>query len=178
MLRYLCLLFQTLFDKDFLEIGTLRLRLNRPDIRPGVLRRLFLAIPLIMSHFVRRDLGSPKLELQLKDVGAAQSITAAFLQTGLYADMRLGEYLGQLQKLQKQVVNSPFFLEALLVKLRDIYVRYNIEPNEVKGFRSLVVDISADVKGLKGTARNEHIKAVLKDIDQRELVARLRQEKT
>lgn len=177
MLRYACLLFQAVFDKEILEVGSLKYRLDRPSIRPGVLRKLFLTIPLIVSYFLRRDLGSQKLEVQLRDIHASGSLTAAFLQTGLYADMKLDEYIGQLRKLQKRVTNSPFFLEALLVKLRDIYIRYNIAPGEIKSFRSLVVEISADVKGLKGSERTEHTKKVIEDIERRELVARLRQEK-
>ena len=107
----------------------------------------------------------------------ARSMTVAFLQTGLYADMKLPEYLDQLARLHKRVEPSKFFLEALLVKLRDIYVRFNIEADEHERFRKLVLEISADAKGLKGPARDEYIKKYAKDLDRREVLARLRDEK-
>jgi hypothetical protein len=81
---------------------------------------LFLNIPLIISHLMRKDLGSPKLSVQLKKDEMADSMSVAFLQTGLYADLKLPEYLVQLERLRKRVEPSKLFLELLLVKLRDI----------------------------------------------------------
>jgi hypothetical protein len=66
----------------------------------------------------------------------------------------------------------------LLAKLRDIYVRFNIGADEHERFRKLVLEISADTKGLKGPARDEYIKKYAKGLDKRELLARLRSEKT
>jgi hypothetical protein len=121
MLRYACLFFETLLGERELDIGLLKYKLSLPNnVKSRLLRMLFLNIPLIISHLMRKDLGSPKLSVQLKKDEMADSMSVAFLQTGLYADLKLPEYLVQLERLRKRVEPSKLFLELLLVKLRDI----------------------------------------------------------
>jgi hypothetical protein len=62
----------------------------------------------------------------------------------------------------------------MLVKLRDIYLRYDIGPLEQKGFRGLVADVSADAKGLRGWQRTEHIRKFLSDLTKSEVIAKFR----
>jgi hypothetical protein len=175
LLRYACLLFEIfLLEREFL-VGHLRFRLRFPEKVPNQLARLlFVSLPLLVSHILRQDLGSQKLAAQLKNDELAKTPTTAFLQTGLYADMKLNEYIGQLKRLHDKLRESPFFLEAMLVKLRDIYLRYDIGPLEQKGFRELVADLSADTNGLRGRQRTEHIRKYLKDLTRSEVVARFR----
>ncbi|MGT2440521.1 hypothetical protein ACU4GH_37440 [Bradyrhizobium betae] len=63
----------------------------------------FLNIPVVISEIVRKDLGSQKLSLQLKDDELAQSLTDAFLQAALYADLKLPEYLNRLKGVSNEV---------------------------------------------------------------------------
>jgi hypothetical protein len=175
LLRYACLLFETLLVEREFPVGHLRFRLRFPEKIPNHYARiLFVSLPLLVSQILRQDLGSQKLAAQLKNEALANSPTTAFLQTGLYADMKLDHYIGQLKRLHDKLRDSPFFLEAMLVKLRDIYLRYDIGRDEQKGFRALVADVSADAKGLRGRDRLEHIGKFLSDLSKSEVVAKLR----
>ena len=148
LVRYTCLLFETLLGDEQIVVGPLKFQLKLPpEVKATVLRILFLNIPLLVSLLLRKDLGSQKLAVQLKENERAASMTVEFLQTGLYADMKLPEYLGQLSKLHKRVQSSRFFLEALLTKLRDIYLRFDVSPAEQERFRRLVLEIGADFQG-------------------------------
>jgi hypothetical protein len=91
--------------------------------------------------------------------------------------MKLPEYIGQLKRLIKKIGKSQFFREALLVKLRDIYLRYDIGPVEQKGFREVVAALSADLGGFTGQARADHIRKSLEDLRKTRLVKRVRDER-
>jgi hypothetical protein len=175
LLRYSCLLFHDLIDKRELSIGHFRFILSFPDsVKATILRRMFLNIPLIVSHFLRRDLGSQKLMVQLRNETGDSSATVTFLRTGLYADMKLNEFLIQLEKLRKRLEGLPFLQESLLVKLRDLYVRYSVGVSEERGFRQLVGTLSADLRGLKGRERSEHIQKYLEGLEKDAVVSKLR----
>lgn len=175
LLRYACLLFHDLIDERVISVGHFHFVLSLPDsIKASVLRRMFLNIPLIVSHFLRRDLGSQKLSMQLRNELNDASATVSFLRTGLYADMKLQEYLIQLDKLRKRLEGLPFLQESLVVKLRDLYIRYGVGAHEEPGFRQLVGALSADLKGLKARERSEHIERFLADLRKDAVVAKLR----
>jgi hypothetical protein len=179
LVRYACLLFETLLGDEQVVVGPLKFQLNLPrEVKSTVLRILFINIPLLISLLLRKDLGSQKLAVQLKKNELATSMTVEFLQTGLYADMKLPEYLSQLVKLHRRVQSSKFLLEALLVKLQDIYIRFDVGPTEQERFRKLVLEIGADSKGLKGAARDKYLKTHAEQLDKSTLLARIRSEQS
>jgi hypothetical protein len=126
-----------------------------------------------VSHWVRGDVGTQKLELQLRNVKLADSITALFVQIGLYADLRLTGYLKGLQEFVVSIRQSEFFLEALMVKLRDIFIRFGIPKEHERAFAELVAEISADAQGLTGKERSQHLSRTVQDLHQRRQVAKL-----
>ncbi|MGD1015669.1 MAG: metallophosphoesterase [Roseiarcus sp.] len=178
VLRYACLLFDSLIQDKELSVGNMQFTLAFPEkMENRFARTILVNLPLVVSQFLRGDLGSQKLAAQLKNDSIAISTAAAFLQTGLYADMKLPEYIGQLKRLIKKIGKSQFFREALLVKLRDIYLRYDIGPVEQKGFREVVAALSADLGGFTGQARADHIRKSLEDLRKTRLVKRVRDER-
>jgi 3',5'-cyclic AMP phosphodiesterase CpdA len=175
VMRYACIAFRDSIEAKGFEIGSLKFKIDLPkELDSRILRLLFLNIPLVVSHWLRRDLGTQKLSLQLKNGGLAKSIPEAFLQTGLYADLKLPEYLMQLRKLFTKSKDSQLFLEVLMVKLQDIYLRLGLDDTEQKAFLDLAADISADLKGLKGPARTAERSRYSESLKRREQVAKLR----
>lgn len=175
LLRYICLMYKNaLIDKKFV-LGTREFKFEVPEhIVARKIRYFFLRLPTLVSGLLRTHLGTQKLELQLRRDYPKRSLTVAFLQTGLYADLQLTEYLNQLKSLHKRVSESPFFLEALLVKLRDFYLRFGVARYERVAFRRLIAEIRADVEGRKGRDRTEKIAMWMASLGRDEQVEKFR----
>jgi hypothetical protein len=174
-LTFICWLVKLALVDQKIVLGTLEFKFELPEHIDGQkLRLFFLRLPTETSGLLRKHLGSQKLELQLRRDNPKHSLAVAFLQTGLYADLKLREYLNQLESLRRRVSESSFFLEALLVKLRDIYLRFDVAPNERLAFRRLVAEIAADIDGHKGRIRSAEISKSMQSLKRVEQVARLR----
>ncbi|MCW2282753.1 putative MPP superfamily phosphohydrolase [Rhodoblastus acidophilus] len=187
LLRYACLTFETLLSERQITIGPFHFELTIPkDVSGRLLRAMFLVIPLVVSNILRSDLGSQKLKTPLSktvlnDDKPPKKKTEEYLRVGLYADMKLSEYMLQLKALRKSLAEdppSPFLLESLLFKLRDIYLRYGMSQIEQKPFREIVTELSADLRGLKGDARSKHITEYLNKLEKDELVTKLRENRS
>jgi hypothetical protein len=175
-MRYACLAFRDIVEEREFSIGSTKYQVKLPaKLSAGLLRFLFLCIPVIVSSALRNDLGTQKLSLLLRDRKLQLTLGASFLQTSLYADMKLNEYVGELKAFMGAASNSQFFLEAMLLKMRDIYVRFGLTGDEQKGFRRLAAELSADLKGLKGEERSQHLSTFANDLDKVEQVAKLRE---
>ena len=174
VLRYACLLFRDLLETPVIQVGPMRFTLILPEQTPNeYLRLLFSGIPTAISHWVRNDLGSQKLEMQLRKDELATSITSQFLQAGLYADMKLENFIDKLERFYKQSGDSQFFMEALITKMRDIYFRFGLTTVEQKAFQELAGNLSADVKGLKGVARNKEMGKFIQSLKRNSQIKRL-----
>jgi predicted phosphodiesterase len=176
VMRYACLLFRDFIETKELTAGGLKFKLGGLEkLTVPMIRLLFIAIPVVISQFLRADLGSQKLSVLLRDENLSADSASAFLQTGLYADMKLTEYLPQLGKLRRRMAESQFFLEAMLLKMRDLYTRFGLTAEEQKPFRKLAAEISADLKGLKGQDRSKHMSDYANELDRNEQLVRLRE---
>src|SRR3979411_1862566 len=100
----------------------MKFRFDLPETADArILRLIFLHTPGYISDIIRRDLGSQKLALQLRNEELARTLSDSFLQTSLYADLKLDEYLGRLKALKERAAESRIFLEFMLIKMRDIF---------------------------------------------------------
>ena len=174
---YACILFQEIIDKREVDIGPLKFRLFLPEkFDARFIRRLFVTIPVYISDLLRRDLGSQKLALQLKNDELAKSLSDSFLQTSLYADLKLPEYLNRLKALRQKAADADaiVFLEALLSKMRDIFLRLGIQKDEHDAFIRMAAELSADIKGLSGGDRQREIDHFTGELRKREQVNKLR----
>src|SRR5229473_1989984 len=80
------------------NIGSMKFKLELPEkVDSKLLRMIFLSIPVAISDLLRRDLGSQKLALQLRNDDIASTMSDSFLQIALYADLKLDEYVGRLK---------------------------------------------------------------------------------
>jgi hypothetical protein len=176
VMRYACLAFRDVMETNEFQLGELKYRIVLPpEVTATVVRFMFLCIPVIISNVLRNDLGSHKLSMQLRSDEIPLSLSARFLQVGLTADMKLNEYLGQIGKFKSKAAESQFFQEALLLKMRDIYMRFGLKREEQKGFRKLAAELSADIKGLKGEERTNHLSSFAEDLDRNEQLTKLRE---
>jgi hypothetical protein len=114
-------------------------------------------IPVYVSEVMRRDLGSQKLSLQLKNDKLVKSLSDSFLQMSVYADLKLPEYINRLKAFQKKSEDSHLFLEILLLKMRNIFLRLGLQENEHLPFLAVAAEISADLKGFEGEERTKEI---------------------
>src|SRR5262249_66612 len=148
IILYASIVFKEVIDQRKIEIGNMKFTIELPDkIDARLLRLIFLSIPVAVSDILRRDLGSQKLAMQLRADSVAGTLSDAFLQTSLYADLKLPEYINRLKAFKRKAgeVSSHIFLEALLMKMHAIFLRLGIAPDEQDSFLHLASEISADV---------------------------------
>lgn len=175
MILYACIVFKNVIEKRRLQIGDLNLELELPEkLDARFLRMFFLTIPVYTSDVMRRDLGSQKLSLQLKNDSLATSLSDHFLQTSIYADLKLPEYINRLKAFRKKSAGSHIFLEILLLKMRELFLRLGLQDNEQLPFLALAAEISADLKGLKGEERTEEIQRYTTELRRLGHVSKLR----
>jgi predicted phosphodiesterase len=178
LLLYACIVFTEVTEKREIMVGPIKFRIELPDgFDARLLRLLFLSIPIFISDQLRRDLGSQKLSLQLKNDGLAKTLSDSLLQTGLYADLKLPEYLIRLKALKERAkeAGSYLILETLLVKMRDIFLRLGIQQDEQEGFLLIAADISAEIKGLAGEERQKEMDKFTGELRKRDQVNKLRE---
>jgi hypothetical protein len=178
LMLYSCIVFKEIVSKRELEIGDIKFNLDLPPtLDARVLRMILLSIPVYISDWVRRDLGSQKLALQLRNDDIPQTLSDAFLQTALYADLKLDEYLNRLKVLKDKAsdANSQSFLEFILIKMRTIFLRLGLQQHEQEGFLRIAAELSAEIKGLTGEERFREIERYTTDLRRRDQVNKLRE---
>jgi hypothetical protein len=178
VMLYACILFKEAIEKREIEIGNIRFTIELPaELDARVLRDIFVHIPVLISDWVRRDLGSQKLALQLKSDDIPQTLSDSFLQTCLYADLKLDEFLSRLKALREKAAKaeSVSFLEFLLVKMHSLFLRLGVEHDERPGFLHIAAEVSADIKGLEGEERQREIEKYTTDLRRRGQVQQLRE---
>jgi hypothetical protein len=177
VILYACVGFKDIIEVRELQIGGTKIHIDLPDkIDARTVRSIFLKIPVVISEILRRDLGSPKLSLQLRNDTLAESLSDSFLQTSLYADLKLPEYLGRLKALRtrSERQGSSIFQEILLEKMRMLFLRLGLEDAEQHSFLALAAEISAELNGLAGEERQREIVRYMTDLRKKDQVNRLR----
>ncbi len=178
MVLYGCIVFKEAIEKRELTIGSIKFEIELPPKTDAkALRLIFLTIPVAISDLMRRDLGSQKLALQLRSDNVVSSLSDSFLQTSLYADLKLDEYIGRLKVFKGKAVeaSSVVFLEALLLKMSSIFLRLGLRQGEQDAFLHVAGEISAEVKGLIGEERQREIDRYTIDLKRKDQVNRLRE---
>jgi hypothetical protein len=177
IILYGCIAFKEVIETREISIGNTRYKLELPEkVDARLLRLIFLSIPVAISDALRQDLGSQKLALQLRNDGVGSSLSDSFLQTALYSDLKLSEYLGRLKSFKSKAVeaSSMVFLEVLLLKMSTIFLRLGLQHDEQDGFLHLAGEISAEVKGLQGEERQREIDRYARDLRRKDQVNKLR----
>jgi hypothetical protein len=177
VMLYSCIAFKEITEKRTIQIGPMKYNLDLPEsVDTRLLRLIFLYIPVYISDVLRRHLGSQKLALQLRNEELADTLSESFLQTSLYADLKLDEYLERLKALKQRATDgdSIIFLEFMLIKMRDIFLRLGLQYHEQEPFLRVAAELSAEIKGLTGQERQREIERYTTDLRKRDHVQRLR----
>lgn len=178
VILYTCVGFKDIIDVRELEIGGTKIHLDLPEkIDARTVRSIFLNIPVVISEIVRKDLGSQKLSLQLKNDELAHSLTDSFLQAALYADLKLPEYLNRLKafRTKSETSGSSIFQEILLAKMRMLFLRLGLDETEQRPFLAFAAEISAALNGLTGDERQREIDRYMTELRKRGQVNRLKE---
>ena len=178
VMLYGCILFKEVIERREIEVGNLKFKIELPkDIDARILRIIFVHIPVLVSDLLRRDLGSAKLAMQLKNDEIAQTLSDSFLQTSLYADLKLEGFLPRLKQLREKAAKakSSSFLEFLLMKMHSLFLRLGVDHNEQPGFLHIAAELSADIKGLNGEERQREIEKYTTDLRRKSQVQQLRE---
>jgi len=178
VMLYACIAFKEIIEKREIQLGSVKFKFDLPkDIDARVVRIIFLHIPIVISDIVRRDLGSEKLAVQLRNENLASTLSDLFLQTSVYADLKLDEYLKQLKALKDRVTasGSRVFLESILIKMREIYLRLGLRADEQDGFLRVAAELSAEIKGLTGEERKREIDRYSTDLRRSDQIQKLRE---
>jgi hypothetical protein len=178
VMLYACILFKEVIEKREVEFGNLKFRIDMPaELDARILRSIFVHIPVLISDWVRKDLGSQKLALQLKSDDIPNTLSDSFLQTSLYADLKLDGFLGRLKTLREKAAKakSVSFMEFLLVKMHSMFLRLGIDHNEQSGFLHIAAELNADIKGLEGEERQREIEKYTTDLRRKGQVQQIRE---
>ena len=177
VMLYACILFKEIIEKRKIQIGPMQFEIDLPEaIDVRLLRLMFVAIPVSITDLLRRDLGSQKLALQLRNSALPKTLSEHFLQTSVYADLKLDGYLKRLKAFKEMATDngSIIFLEFMLVKLRDIFLRLGLQHHEQDPFLRVAAELSAEIKGLSGDEKQREIDRYTNDLRRRDQVQRLR----
>lgn len=112
-----------------------------------VARTIYLAMPAGLAHLIWGSLGTEKLELQLKDTKVEHSGIVNFFRGSLSADLKLGNWWHIFADFAERYRESPYLLQVLLWKMRDLHVMNEVPKEGVANFRKTIADIVATVRG-------------------------------
>ncbi|UYO41489.1 metallophosphoesterase [Rhodopseudomonas palustris] len=178
VILYACIAFAKVIEEREIQLGNVHLILELPPkVDARLLRMIFLSIPIYISDLLRRDLGSQKLALQLKNDALVSTLSDSFLQTALYADLKLPEHINRLKAFKDKAAkqSSLIFEEILLLKMRSLFIRLGLQENEQSSFLTVAAEISAELRGLTGAERQREIDRYINEMKRKEQVSRLRE---
>jgi hypothetical protein len=123
----------------------------------AIVRYFFLILPTFVSYYLRNDLGTEKLELALRANQGSNAISVEFMRTCLLLDLRLSDYEKSVSKFVKSVRKKPFFIEAMIVKLRDFYLRNSFSSHEDGVVRRLLQELFELLPSDDGSEKSSNI---------------------
>jgi hypothetical protein len=150
----------TLFEDKEIELGKIKLR-SDVDLEAApayVLRYYFLIVPTVISYYLRNDLGSEKLDLILRQEDSERPTSVEFIRACLFLDLRLDEYTTVVKRIVRKIHKNNFLLEALVLKVRDFYLRNTLSEVDDSAIRKLMVDLFQLISG-EGSAEASSQKA-------------------
>jgi len=177
---YLIVIVRMVFDEG-IEVGGVNINFNKVfgERKPFVLRCLFISLPMIVSGYLRTDLGTEKLRKVLGNTDPAgnESVAIRFLNEMLYLDLRLPDFMQRTKKFAGSIREKRYFVESLLVKLQDSYIRFPLEDesSDVE-YRGLLAQLTVDASGKRGTERDKAISRRMQEMKKKQLVAKLKGE--
>ena len=161
-------------EQGEVDLAGVKLRIDfKKEMDGWLVRRLLLCIPAFVSSQVKIDLGSEKLEQPIAELENRIQGLGDFIRVGLMADLRTDGFLEQARSFMTRHAEAPFLIEAMMIKLRETYLRYGMTDVQSEEFVRVIANASADLLGLKGKTRQEHIARALQDVGRQKLMASL-----
>jgi len=152
------MLIAAVFSDGQIELGGVKVRFNGKRVFDGAtLRRLLVALPMLVSSFLRADLGTAKLTKQLREMDPSGRPVSDLFRTGLLADLKVDAFLKVVRSFIKDHKKSSFLMESLMVKMRDVFLRYGFTDSESNEFRRIIAELDADLRGVTGAQRERDI---------------------
>ena len=80
-------------------------------------------------------------------------------------DLRVEHFLEQIAGFFERHSRSEFMSEAMLIKLRDTYLRYGLKEKDSADLKKIIAEADADFRGLKGAERIKRISRMLETVE-------------
>jgi hypothetical protein len=162
-----------LLDEGSVEIGEHKFDFRAKSITdPKIVRGIIASVPRYVSYFAGLYLASGKLELALRKLNLDGF--ADFLRVGMLVDMRVDAFLHEIEGFQKRTAGKNILLESMLWKLRDSFLRIGLERGYVESFQARIVDLHADILGLRGPERETRVAAMLRKLSELRLLRKIK----
>jgi hypothetical protein len=127
-------------------------------------------VPSFIAGYMRSDLGTQKLELQLEDADLEKPAVINLLRTGLITFLKLPRFLRHIRAYFERSASSLFLKEVMGLKLREFYLRYGFTHEESLELRRIMAGVDADIRGLRGEERDRHIGRMLQSMEKSKIV--------
>jgi len=127
-------------------------------------------VPSFIAGYMRSDLGTQKLELQLEDADLEKPAVINLLRTGLITFLKLPQFLRHIRAYFESSASSLFLKEVMGLKLREFYLRYGFTHEESLELRRIMAGVDADIRGLRGEERDRHIGRMLQSMEKSKIV--------
>lgn len=142
---------EELYVEGEIKIGELKITLKRPTSmkEPDFIREILFLAPLFTADFIRHELGTEKLDLQLKEIPFdPKEIPEEFLRGVLHGDLRIPDKLAQLKLTSQRIKTAPFLLEAFAIRLREMFFRLeDDDKGSVIAFQRFAAEVRAMLAG-------------------------------
>lgn len=133
-------------------------------------RTIYLAMPTSLAGLVWATLGTEKLELQLTQPSLDDAIEPGiinFIRGSLCADLKIGRWSGMMASFATRYRGSPYLLQVLLWKMRDLHVMGEVSSTESAAFKEVIADVVSTLRG--GThkerlrTKSDHLQKLTRD---------------
>lgn len=159
------------FEGKTVDFGGVKVGVELGRHVDGRVLRWFIAnLPATISVFMKTELGTEKLSQQMKGLEGMQKPISDLLRVGLMADLKANEFLSQVKRFMTRVAKSQFLTEAMMWKLRDVYLRYGFSEVEGTAFTYVIAEADSNLKGLTGASRTKNISDIIQGIKRRRLL--------
>jgi hypothetical protein len=151
LLLFALYILEELYVEGEIKIGNIKVVLSRPENmkEPTFLRYMLFLAPVLVSEAVKQELGTEKLEIQLKEIPfGPREVSEEFLRGVLYGDLRLPDKLQQLKRTVDRVKTAPFLLEAFVLRLHEMFFRLDDrDKGSVIAFQRFAAEVKAILDG-------------------------------
>jgi hypothetical protein len=140
-----------------------------------MLRIVYLLVPMTVSKYMGKDLGSAKLANIITNYElSGRRLLPEFLQNTLGLELKLPSALSDLEEFADKIGSNAYLSEAMIWLLRDIYLERQLTKEEWGRMANIAARLLVQVRGVHGSEKGRQYTSFINELQKQRHISSLR----